>query len=118
MASTQSPDVQSEVPSERSRQIDSGAWAVLIIWVGVVMLIGVPWAWFLAGVGALMLGAQMLRRQSNLTVEPFGVAIGLIFLAGGVWELLALPLPLIPIILIVLGAYLLRKAVWPSSERP
>lgn len=116
MANTQSPVDQPNEPSERSRQIDSGFWAVLIIWVGVVMLIGVPWAWFLIGVGILILSIQIMRRQSNLAIERGGVAIGLILLAGGVWDLLALPLPLIPVILIALGAYLLRRAIWPDAE--
>lgn len=62
-----------------------------------------------------MLGTQMTRQQAALKVEPFAVAIGLMFLAGGIWDLLALPLPLIPVILIALGAYLLRRAVWPDA---
>jgi len=48
----------------------------------------------------------------SLKVDGFGVACGVIFLAGGVWELLALQWPLAPILLILLGGYLLRKAVW------
>jgi hypothetical protein len=118
MADTQSPFVQPQEPAERARQIDAVAWAVLIIWVGLVMLMGVPWAWFLIGVSVLMLGTQMMRRQSNLAAEPFGVAIGLIFFAGGVWDLLELPMPLVPIMLIALGGYLLRRAIWPETRQP
>ena len=71
-----------------------------------------PWAWFLVGVGVFILGAQICRWQMSLKVDGFGVASGVIFLAGGVWELLALQWPLAPILLILLGGYLLRKAVW------
>lgn len=97
--------------SERSRQIDSAAWAVFFIWVGVTMLAHVPWSWFLVGVGALILGAQLCRWQMALKVDGFGVACGVIFLAGAAWELLALQWPLAPVLLILLGGYLLWKAV-------
>jgi hypothetical protein len=114
MASTQSSLVQPSQPSnpdERVRQIDSAAWAVFFIWVGIVMLAGLPWDWFLVGIGVLILGTQVLRRQSNLRIETFSIVIGLIILAAGAWDLLSLPLPLMPIVLIALGAYLLWKTL-------
>ena len=118
MSVTQSPLNDSATPSsqdERSRQIDSAAWAVFFIWVGVVMLAGMPWAWFLVGIGVLIVGAQVVRRQRGLKVELFGVIVGLIMLAAGIWDLAALPLPLMPMILIVLGGYLLWKTLSPST---
>lgn len=39
--------------SDHARQLDSVAWAVFFIWVGIAMLADVPWGWFLLGVGAL-----------------------------------------------------------------
>lgn len=115
MDTTQSPLSQFQSPSERSdpraRQIDSVAWAVLFIWIGVALLAHVPWGWFLIGVGVLVLGAQAARRQASLKVEKFAIVIGLVFVVGGVWELLALQLPLVPILLILLGVYLLQKTV-------
>ncbi|MGZ5102438.1 MAG: hypothetical protein ACXWBU_16890 [Usitatibacter sp.] len=109
LAQTQgSPDQNSEL----SRRVDSGAWAAFFIWVGVTMLAQVPWGWFLVGVGVLILGAQAARWQMGLDIDAFGVACGAIFLAGGVWELAALPWSLAPVLLILLGGYLLRKAIW------
>ena len=63
------------------------------------------------------LGAQMVRKQRSLKVDRFGVVIGFIILAAGMWDLLALPLPLMPIILIVLGGYLLWKTL-SRTESP
>jgi len=111
-SSSAPPQESPDNSGERSRQIDSAAWAVFFIWVGVTMLAHVPWGWFLIGVGALILGAQLCRWQIGLKVDGFGVACGLIFLAGGAWDLLALQWPLAPVLLILLGGYLLRKAVW------
>jgi hypothetical protein len=98
---------------DRSQQVDSGAWAVFFIWVGVTMLAGLSWGWFLVGVGIIILGAQVFRQQSGLKIDGFGVVMGAIFLAGGAWELFALPWSLIPILLVLLGVYLLGKAIWP-----
>ncbi len=121
MTITQSPltgSPQTSDQHERTRQIDSAAWAVFFIWVGLVMLAGWPWDWFLIGVGVLILGTQIIRRQFSLKVEMFGIAIGLIILAAGVWGLFALPWPLMPIILIAMGGYLLWKTLSPTTEAP
>jgi hypothetical protein len=112
MNGTQSSSAQPDQNVELSRRIDSGAWAAFFIWVGVTMLAHVPWGWFLVGLGVLVLGAQMARWRMGLNVDGFGVACGAIFLAGGVWELTALPWPFAPVLLILLGGYLLRKAIW------
>ena len=122
MDTTQSPLTQFQSPSDRNdpraRQIDSAAWAVLFIWIGVALLAHVPWGWFLIGVGVLVVGAQAARRQASLKVETFAIVIGVIFLVGGVWELLALQWPLIPILLILLGVYLLQRVVRPGISSP
>lgn len=114
------PDTQALVPSNDTpdpfRQIDTAAWAVLFIWLGIVMLTGLAWAWFLVGVGIIIVSAQVVRQQRNLKVERFGVVIGLIILAAGIWDLLALPLPLMPIILIALGGYLLWKTLSKAAS--
>lgn len=121
MANTQlspTPFHDSSDHPDLSRQIDSAAWAVFFIWLGVVMLAGLPWAWFLVGVGVLILGAQLMRQRRNLKIETFGIVMGLIILAAGIWDQLALPLPLMPIVLIVLGGYLLWKTLAPMTESP
>lgn len=121
MSITQPPlsdSPRSSNQDEHARQIDAAAWAVFFIWVGIVMLAGMPWAWFLVGVGILIVGAQIVRQQRGLKIEMFGVIVGLIMLAAGVWDLVALPLPLMPIILIVLGGYLLWKTLSPRAEAP
>ena len=97
---------------ERSRNIDSVAWALFFIFVGVAMLAQVPWGWFLIGIGVVTAGAQIVRWQTGLKVEGFWAACAVVFLAGGAWDLLALPLPLAPVLLIGLGVVLLGKLIW------
>jgi hypothetical protein len=96
---------------ERARQIDSVAWALFFIWVGVAMLAPIPWGWFLVGVAVLILAVQLVRWQMGMTIESFWVACGAVCLAGGLWNVLELPWPLAPILLILLGVALLGKAV-------
>ncbi len=104
---------QGELPerSDRARQLDSIAWAAFFIWVGVTMLAQVPWGFFLLGVGVLILAVQFARWQMDMTIEGFWAACGAVFLAGGAWELLELPWRLAPILVILLGVWLLGKAV-------
>jgi hypothetical protein len=95
---------------ESAQQLASVAWAIFFIWVGVTILAQVPWEWFLLGVGVLILAAQLARWSMNIEIEGFWVACGVVFLAGGLWTLLALPWSLVPILLILFGVALLGKA--------
>lgn len=97
--------------SERARQLDSVAWAVFFIWVGIAMLAQLPWGWFLVGVSVIILAVQIARWQMDMKIEGFWIACGTVLLAGGLWNLLDLPWPLAPILLILLGVALLGKAV-------
>jgi hypothetical protein len=97
--------------SSSEGQIDAVAWAAFFIWVGIAMLVPVPWAWFLVGVSILILAAQFARWQMDIKIEAFWVACGVVFLAGGIWTLLDLPWPLAPILIIVLGVWLLGKVI-------
>ncbi len=97
--------------SQSTHRVSSVAWAVFFIWVGVALLAELHWGWFLLGVGVIVLAAELVRWQMGANVERFWVTCGIVFLAGGLWNILDLPWPIAPILLIVLGAALLYKAV-------
>jgi hypothetical protein len=71
--SMQTGSVRSADESERSRQVDSVAWAVFFILIGAAMLAQIPWAWFLVALGVLVIGTQIVRWQLGLTVEAFWI---------------------------------------------
>jgi hypothetical protein len=75
------------------------------------MFAAVPWGWFLIGIAALVGIAQLARSQMGLKVEPFWIACAAVVLAAGLWEVLQLPLPLAPALLILLGVALVAKTV-------
>ena len=97
--------------TERARQLDAIFWAVFFIWVGIAMLAGLPWGWFLLVTAMLILAVQIGRWRTGVEVETFWTACGVVLLAGAVWRLLDLPLPLAPLLLILLGVVSLGKTI-------
>ena len=51
------------------------------------------------------------RSQMGKRVEGFWVACGVAFLLGAFWQLLGLAWPLLPVLLMLLGAVFLGKVV-------
>ena len=100
--------------SPASRQIDAVAWALLFIWIGVVVLTKIPWGWSLLGASAIVLGAQANLWRLGEKIDSFGVGLGAVFLVGGVSELFGLNWSLGPILLILLGAGMLWNALFGS----
>lgn len=68
-------------------RIAAAAWTVALIWIGLALLLGVGLGVGLLGVGIIILGEQVARSDFNLKVQWFWVFVGLLFLAGGLWEL-------------------------------
>ena len=97
--------------TETARRIDSVAWALFFIWIGLAVLADMPWGWFFVGVGIVIFAAQIARSRVGMKLEGFWLACGTVFLAGGLWTLLKLPWPLAPILLILLGVALLGRVL-------
>lgn len=96
-------------PDDLEKKIGAASWALFFIWIGVVFLAAIPPMITLLGIAAIVLGAQGMRTMSGLKAEPFWVVVGVLFVLWGVWDLLPLDLPLVPILLIVAGAALLAS---------
>ena len=94
-----------------AHKLDAVGWGLFFVWVGTALIAGVGWAVGLLGVGAITLGGQLARRYFGLAVEQFWVAVGVLFVLGGVWELLGLEFSMVPIVLIVAGMALLLSAI-------
>jgi hypothetical protein len=93
-----------------ARRLDSAGWALFIIWVGIALLADVGWGWGLIGVAAIILGEGVVRWLKGLRIHGFSIAMGLMFLLAGLWELLSVTWPLIPILIIGFGLALLFNA--------
>jgi len=89
------------------KKLDVVGWGLFFIWIGVAMLSNVGWGAGLLGVGTITLGGQTARKYFGLKLEGFWVAVGFIFVLGGVWELFDIRLGAVPILCIVAGVALL-----------
>jgi hypothetical protein len=74
--------------SELTRHLDSIGWAAFFIWIGIAMLLAIPWGWFLVGLGILILAAQLARLQMNIKIEGFWVTWGQCFSLAGYGQFL------------------------------
>jgi hypothetical protein len=90
-------------------------WGLLLIWIGVSLLAGLGWGIGLLGVGMILLVEQFARRYLAMKLEGFWIAVGLVFVIGGVAELLNFHISLIPVACIVAGAALLLSVVFGKS---
>lgn len=90
-----------------AQKLEGIAWGFFFIWIGIAFLLNVDWGIGLLGVGILMVGKQIARKYMALQVETFWLMVGALFVLGGVWELFAVRVSLIPILCITAGAALL-----------
>lgn len=95
----------------RPRQVDAISWALFFIWIGVALLTGIGWAWSLAGVGAIVLGAQAALYLTGDKVEPFLIACGAALFASAIWLMFGLTWSLFPVLLVVFGLWMLGNAL-------
>ena len=112
-------DVPNVVRGTHHNRIDAIAWALFFIWVGISILTDLGWGWFLVGLGIIVLGAQAAQSREGAPIDGFWIVSGAVFLAGGLWQLLGLTWPLAPLLLILLGAAMLWKALLGQpGQRP
>lgn len=103
-----------QIPTEAdalSHKLDAIGWALFLIWVGFAVLADIGWGWGLIGIAAIILGEAGLRFQYQLNVGRFWIALGVLFLLGGLWDLFQVQWPLAPLILIACGIAVLWGAL-------
>lgn len=106
------PVITTEGGHTIAHKLDVFAWSFFFIWIGVALLSNVGWGIGLLGVGIIILGKQATRQYMALGFETFGVVCGVLFVLGGIWELLSVRISLVPIVCIAAGAALLLSALF------
>jgi hypothetical protein len=92
-------------------KLDGIAWGLFFLWIGIAFLANLGWGIGLLGVGVIMLGGQIARKSIGFGLEMFWVLVGVLFLLGGIWDLLSVRVSLTPIVCIVAGVLLLASAL-------
>jgi hypothetical protein len=95
--------------------LDVFAWSFFFIWIGIALLSNLGWGVGLLGVGIIILGKQATREYMALGFETFGVVCGVIFVLGGVWELLSVRISLVPVVCIAAGVALMLSALFGKA---
>jgi hypothetical protein len=86
-------------------------WGLFFIWVGICYLAGLGFTVGLLGVGVIILAMQLVRMFSNIKFEVFWIVVGILFVLGGIWDLLNIEFDLVPVLLIIAGVLLLISAL-------
>ncbi len=104
--------------TERKR-LDEIAWALVLVMTGGLWLAPktmFPEGTWLAGVGLIILGLNAARRLRGLSMNGFGLIVGLVAFAAGIGRIVGQDLPIVPALLIVLGVALVIKAGTASRK--
>lgn len=100
------------------RQLEGISWALFLIMIGGVWLIpNVPEGVWLIGVGVIMLGLNVTRYLNGIRMGLFSSVLGVLALALGVAELFGLNWPVLPMILILIGANILYDVIVRVAAR-
>jgi len=98
------------------RKLEAAGWGLFFMWIGVALFSHIGWGASLLGVGIITLGAQVARKYFALKLEGFWVAVGFLFVVGGVWKLFNVQLGLLPILCIVAGGALFVSTLIGGRE--
>ena len=109
------PIISTEGGHTNAHKLDVFAWSFFFIWVGIALLSNLGGGIGLLGVGIIILGKQVTRKYMALGLETFGVVCGVLFVLGGVWELLSVRISLVPVVCIAGGVALLLSALFGKA---
>lgn len=102
-----------------NRRLERIGWGLFLIMIGGLWL--VPDEWFpegtwLIGVGLIMLGLNSARYLSGIAMSKSTIILGILALAAGLAAFFGVPLPLLPILLILIGADIIAGLIFGKEE--
>ncbi len=91
-------------------RLDDIAWALLFLMSGAILVVpGLPhpWgAWFI-GVGAILVGVNVVAYASGLRVHVLTTGCGAIAMAAGVGMYVGIEIPIVALVLLLIGVVIL-----------
>ncbi len=96
------------------KRIDSIAWGVFLIMIGALWCFpdgAVPEGAWMFGTGLILLVVIIARHIGNIQVTGFWVVMCGLALGAGLTNMLGLPLPVLPIVMIMVGAAIIFKTI-------
>jgi len=92
-------------------RLETAGWGLFFIWIAIAFVADVGNGVGLLGVAVIILGGQVARKSMGVHLEGFWLVVGVLFLLGALWELFAVELPLVPIVLGLAGVVLVLSAL-------
>ncbi len=102
-----------------NKRLETIGWAAFLIMIGGIGLVPpqqVPEGVWLIGVGLIMLGLNAARYWYRIKMSAFTIGLGILALLVGTSDLLGGELPVLPILLILIGANMLLKPLFESRN--
>ncbi|HEX8996427.1 MAG TPA: hypothetical protein VF812_10385 [Ktedonobacterales bacterium] len=110
-------DTRASDKRELDRRLVGLSWALFLIMIGGLWLIpNVPGGVWLIGTGVIMLGLNAARYLNGIHMRFFSSVLGAFAVLLGVAILLGLDWPVLPIILIVMGASIIFDLIAPTAR--
>jgi len=99
-----------------NKTLDSLAWGLFIILVGVGWYVGAVYemetgSYIALGVGLILLGLNLARNQMGIKISKFSLFVGLVAFAIGVAGVLGYALDLFLTIIILIGLFIIGEAI-------
>ena len=91
------------------KKLEAVGWGLFFIWIGIAFLTDIGFPIGLFGLGIITLGSQAARKYFNFKLEGFWIIVGVLFIIGGIEELVNIEIDLLPILLIVAGLVILTS---------
>ena len=88
---------------DAAHKLSTTGWALFFIWIGIAFLVNIDIGIATLGIGIITLVMQIMRGVFGVKLEWFWVLVDVLFVLGGIWDLLKPDVPLVPILLIVAG---------------
>ncbi len=103
-----------------NKRLDTIAWALFLIMIGCLGLVPsdqVPQGTWLVGVGVIWLALNAMRYLNHIKMSSGTIILGILAILAGLGNMLGIEdMPLLPILLILLGAHLLLRHFY--EDRP
>ena len=111
--------LEMDAKRDLDKRMEQVGWALFLIMIGGLGLVPdniVPEPAWLIGAGLIMLGLNFARFLNGIRVSGFTVVVGLIAIGSGVTDIIGADLPILPIILILIGASLLYRSLFERDR--
>jgi hypothetical protein len=109
---TSSSSPQLEATSSLDHRLETIGWALFLIMIGALVLWeSSPEGLWLVGTGIIMLGLNAARYLNGIAVSTFTIGLGALAIVLGGADMVGADLPVFPILLILIGAQILFRAV-------